>query len=134
MRISRTIGLVLVALLSVAALASFLVQGGWSEKLLALVCAACPAALYLMAPGRSGRPGAVFPLLLGIMLLAGLFGVFSYSAAGRGADGLVWLILSLWLLPLILVSAFHAVFDRDDRLDLDLEELERRFGRREGDR
>ena len=134
MKRSGTIGLVLVALLPVAALAAFLVQGVWGEPLLALVCAAFPAALYLMAPGGSGRSGWGFPPLLGIVLLAGLSGVFLFSAAGRGADGLVWLILSLWCLPLILVAVFHAVNDRDDRLDGALAELQRRFGRREDDR
>jgi len=136
MKRSGTTGLVLAALLSVAAMTAFLVQEELAEKLLVLVCGAFPSALYLMAPvpGRGGRTGAALALVLGITLLAGLAGVFLFSAAGRGADGLAWLIVSLWLLPLVLVAAFHAVYDRDDRLNDALAELRRRFGRREDDR
>ena len=134
MKRSSTIGRTLVALLPVAALATFLVKGVWGEPLLVLVCAAFPAALYLMAPGGSGRWRTAFPLLIGIALLAGLSGVFFFSAAGRGADGLVWLILSLGCLPLILVAVFHALDDRDDRLESTLAELQHRFGSREYDR
>jgi hypothetical protein len=132
---SSTIGLALTGILPAVALAAFLFQGSWGERLLAFSCAAFPAAFYLIAPGvcRNGRRSVVFPVLLGIVLLTGLFGVRFLSAAGRGADGLDWLILVLWFLPLILVSLYHAVSDRDDRLDDAIAELERRFGRRECD-
>ncbi len=135
MKRSSTIGLALVCILPAVALAAFLFQGSWGERLLTFSCAAFPAAFYLIAPGagRNGRRGVAFPVLLGIVLLAGLFGVRFFSAAGRGSDGLNWLILVLWFLPLVLVSLFHAVSDRDDRLDDAIAELERRFGRREGD-
>jgi FtsH-binding integral membrane protein len=116
MKRSATTGLVLAAVLSVAALTAFLARGRLGESLLLLVCAAFPAALYLLAPGprRSGRRRPVFPMVLGAVLLAGLSGVVLLSASGRGADGLIWLILSLWLLPLILVSAYHAATDREE--------------------
>lgn len=116
MKRSGTTGLVLAAVLSVAALTAFLVAGRWGEQILLVVCAAFPAALYLIAPGP-GRPGpvrSVFPVVLGLVLLAGLSGVVLLSASGRGADGLLWLILSLWLLPLILVTVFHATSDREE--------------------
>jgi 4-hydroxybenzoate polyprenyltransferase len=134
MKRSATTGLVLAALLSAAALTAFLAQGEWGERILVLVCAAFPSALYLMAPAGSGRSGSVFPIVLGIVLMAGLVGLFLFSAAGGGAAGLAWLILMVWFLPLVIVAAFHAVYDRDDRLDDALEELQRRFGNREEDR
>ena len=135
MKRSSTIGLALTGILPAVALATFLFQGSWGEKLLAFSCAALPAAFYLIAPGagRTGGRRVAFPVLLGIVLLAGLFGVRFLSAAGRGAEGLNWLILVLWFLPLILVSLFHAVSDRDDGLDDAIADLERRFGRREVD-
>ena len=99
-----------------AALTAFLVQGRLGEQILLVVCAALPAALYMIAPGSGspGRRGVVFPVVLGVVLLAGLSGVVLISASGRGSDGLIWLILSLWLLPLILVTAFHAAGERED--------------------
>ena len=136
MKQNGTIGLALTALLPVAALTAFLAPGEWGEWVLVLVCAAFPAALYLSAPvpGRSGRRGVAFPVLLLSVLLTGLSGLFLFSAAGRGADGLVWLILSLWFVPLVLVAAFHGIYDRDDRLNDALAELQRRFGNREDHR
>ena len=61
---------------------------------------------------RAGLWGII--LMVGLVLLAGLSGVVLLSASGRGADGLLWLILSLWLLPLILVTVFHATSDREE--------------------
>ena len=130
MKRSGTIGLVLLALLPVVVLAAFLFQGGWGKVVLTAACGLFPVALYLVSPGPA-RPPRVFPWLLGLVLLVGLAGLFRFSAVGRGGAGLVWMILFLWLLPLVLVSAFHAVFDRDDGHRERVDQLRRRFGNRE---
>jgi hypothetical protein len=129
------IGLALTGLLPVVILCAFLFRGGWAEPVLVLSCSAFPAVLYTIAPAadRGRRIGLFFPLSLGVLLLAGLWGVRFLSGAGRGADGLNWLLLALWFLPLILVSLFHAVSDRDDRLDEAILELKRRFRRKDGE-
>ena len=112
---SRSIGLVLTGILPLAALAAFLVPGDRSGWVLVVVCSLFPPALYLMAQRERS---VLFPVLLAVVLLAGLGGILFLSGAGRPTAALTWMIMAAWLAPLALVGLHHA-FGRSGRREED---------------